>query len=619
MPSTYKRKTDRQSWSEEAMSRALEALRNGTCGYLKAAKQFNVPKSTLERRFKNKNKQALDHSKQLGSRKLTFPMELEKQLVDYVKNMEAMLYGRTTRSIRSLAYQIAVRNNIVHHFNNETKLAGWHWLHSFLKRNNLSLRSPEATSAARAQGFNREAVGSFFDILKSLQEKHNFPPSRIFNVDETGITTVQSRPSKIIAARGRKQVGSLTSAERGELTTVVICMSPSGIFVPPMLIFPRVRMKPQFADGTPPGSLSVCHKSGWMQLELFEKWFDHFVHHTQTSKSNPVLLILDGHKTHTQNIATIEKARQNGVTILCLPPHTSHRMQPLDVSFMGPLTTFYTQEVEIWLRNHPGRRITINEVGSLFAKAYLRGSTPLNAINGFKKTGLYPLDHTVFTEDMYAAALPTSYDPPQNNDSTENDAVAAVSPEMEDAMEQIQRDFVRESTPDEQIITQVEKPSTSSMCNLISPETIAPYPKAKNVKLSKKKVSRKGKAAILTSTPYKEELEKSLVQKNRKNNADKMKTNRITFKNKNAANNSSSKGKKQESNVTKARVSRTQSSSSESDVDVECLFCGNNYSKDHCGEGWIMCCRCGKWAHDECAGVESDDDDEFTCDICLQK
>jgi FKBP-type peptidyl-prolyl cis-trans isomerase (trigger factor) len=87
MPSTYKRKTDRQSWSEEAMSMALEALRNGTCGYLKAAKQFNVPKSTLERRFKNKNKQALDHSKQLGSRKLTFPMELEKHLVDYVKNI----------------------------------------------------------------------------------------------------------------------------------------------------------------------------------------------------------------------------------------------------------------------------------------------------------------------------------------------------------------------------------------------------------------------------------------------------------------------------------------------------------------------------------------------------
>jgi hypothetical protein len=106
-----------------------------------------------------------------------------------------------------------------------------------------------------------------------------------------------------------------------------------------MLIFPRVRMKPQFADGTPPGSLSICHKSGWM----LEKWFDHFVHHTQTSKSNPVLLILDGHKTHTQNIATIEKARQNGVTILCLPPHTSHRMQPLEVSFRATHHFLYSR------------------------------------------------------------------------------------------------------------------------------------------------------------------------------------------------------------------------------------------------------------------------------------
>lgn len=37
--------------------------------------------------------------------------------------MEAMLYGLTSRRIRSLAYQIAVRNNIFHHFNSETKLA----------------------------------------------------------------------------------------------------------------------------------------------------------------------------------------------------------------------------------------------------------------------------------------------------------------------------------------------------------------------------------------------------------------------------------------------------------------------------------------------------------------
>lgn len=617
MPSKYVRKTNRQSWSEEAMTNALEALRNGACGYLKAAKQFNVPKSTLERRFKNKNKQALNSSKQLGSRKLTFSRELEVQLVEYTNNMEVMMYGLTTRSIRSLAYQLAVRNKIDHHFNTETKMAGMHWLRSFLKRNKLSIRTPEATSAARARGFNRQAVNSFFEILVPLQEKRKFPPSRVFNVDETGITTVQSRPSKIIAVRGRKQVGTLTSAERGELTTAVICMSASGIYVPPMLIYPRVRMKPQFADGTPPGTLSTCHKSGWMQLELFTQWFEHFLLHTQASKSNPALLILDGHKTHTQNITVIDRARENGVTILCLPPHTSHRMQPLDVSFMAPLTTFYTQEVEMWLRNHPGRCVTISEVGSLFGKAYLRASTPLNAINGFLKTGLCPLNPTVFTEDMFAAALPTDSDLPEKIDAVTN---LIAEPEIEGPAENRQHYFVRESTPEEQIIMENEKPSTSRDSELISPEMIFPYPIAGKKDPAKKRAIKRGKAADLTSTPYKEDLETSLTDKNRKIRAERMKNKKINKElRENHNNESSSKGKRQVSKSKMLKHSKDESSSSESDVDVECLFCGNNYSNDRHGEGWIMCGHCTKWAHDACAGVDTDDDGEFICDICLQK
>ena len=63
----------------------------------------------------------------------------------------------------------------------------------------------------------------------------HFSPTQIFNVNETGITTVQGRPRKIVALRGRKQVGSLTSAERGKLCTVEICMSASGQFIPPMI------------------------------------------------------------------------------------------------------------------------------------------------------------------------------------------------------------------------------------------------------------------------------------------------------------------------------------------------------------------------------------------------
>ncbi|XP_065674172.1 uncharacterized protein LOC136091114 [Hydra vulgaris] len=131
-------------------------------------------------------------------------------------------------------------------------------------------------------------------------------------------------------------------------------MSASSNFVPPLFVFPRVHMKSELMDAAPPSSIAVCHPSGWMQSDIFVTWFMHFVKHANPTEHEPVLLILDGHKTHTSNLKVINLARQNNVILLCLPPHCSHILQPLDVVFMKPLMTYYAQGVENWLRNHPG-------------------------------------------------------------------------------------------------------------------------------------------------------------------------------------------------------------------------------------------------------------------------
>lgn len=100
-------------------------------------------------------------------------------------------------------------------------MAGKAWTSSFRKRHpELTLRSPEATLLARAQGFNKVSVTKFFDLEKD-RSKTSYPPHRIFNIDETGFKTVQSKSSKILAQKGKKQVGAITSAERGILSTVV--------------------------------------------------------------------------------------------------------------------------------------------------------------------------------------------------------------------------------------------------------------------------------------------------------------------------------------------------------------------------------------------------------------
>ncbi|KAJ8932381.1 hypothetical protein NQ318_004535 [Aromia moschata] len=131
-------------------------------------------------------------------------------------------------NVRRLAFQLASRNHIPNPFSKETSSAG------------------------------------------KINQNH----SRIFNCDETGITSVQHKQTKkVFAMKGNKQISTLTSAERGSLITVVTCMSPAGHFIPPMIIFPRKNMKLELMNGTPPGSIYECHTSGWIQATCLQNSF----------------------------------------------------------------------------------------------------------------------------------------------------------------------------------------------------------------------------------------------------------------------------------------------------------------------------------------------------------
>ena len=87
-----------------------------------------------------------------------------------------------------------------------------------------------------------------------------------------------------------------------------------------MIVYPRKRVRPEFLDKAPVGTISAGSKTGWINAELFERWFDHFVESVRPdSRPQPVLLVLDGHSSHTQNLNVINKARASNVIILSLP------------------------------------------------------------------------------------------------------------------------------------------------------------------------------------------------------------------------------------------------------------------------------------------------------------
>lgn len=120
----------------------------------------------------------------------------------------------------------------------------------------------------------------------------------------------------------------------------------------------------------------------------------------KSSKDNRVMLILDNHETHLSP-AVLDKASDAGIVVVTFPPHTSHRLQPLDLSVYGPLKTYYNQAVEAWLLNNKGKTFDIYSVAEALGTAYPRAFTPNNVLSGFRKSGIFPFNEAVFTDDDY--------------------------------------------------------------------------------------------------------------------------------------------------------------------------------------------------------------------------
>ncbi|XP_047144600.1 uncharacterized protein LOC124818118 [Hydra vulgaris] len=224
-------------------------------------------------------------------------------------------------------------------------------------------------------------------------------------MDETGITDVH-KPGKIIATKGKQQVSKITSGERGATVTVVCAMSASGVYVPPLFIFPRKRMTDRLAFGAPSGSIIRVSSSGWTDSSLFIEWLTHIVTVTHASKNNEQLIVLDGHHSH-KTLEAINFCRNNGIHLITLPPHCTHKMQPLDCTFFKPLKVGYNTAASNWMLSHQGRRISFFDMAGIFTTAYNFTANIDKAINGFRCSGSYPINELIFNDEAFDTALLT--------------------------------------------------------------------------------------------------------------------------------------------------------------------------------------------------------------------
>ena len=399
MVRAYKRVSNRCSYSVETLRTALEAIRNGM-SKKKASRVYGIPRTTLIKQNR------MSSTPKLGRFKRVFTDELECELMMHVVDMQQSFYGIGLTELRRIAFELAEKNGIAHPFSSKTKMAGKDWVAAFLQRNpELSLRRPEPTSLSRLSGFNRVQVNRFYGLLKDQLATKKFLPQQIYNVDESGITTVHN-PGKILARKGAKQVGRVVSGEKGTTTTIVCAMNASGDFILPMFIFKRKRWTDLLMRNCPTGSIGHPSPNGWIDQDLFLTYLQHFVAFTKPCETNPVLLVIDGHHSH-KSLRAVEFARQNYITILTLPPHSSHRLQPLDLTFFGPLKKALNAEMDKWMLMHAAKRITDYDLCHIFTPVYQRVANVDKAVNGFAASGIWPYNPDKFGDEHFAPSTVT--------------------------------------------------------------------------------------------------------------------------------------------------------------------------------------------------------------------
>lgn len=117
---------------------------------------------------------------------------------------------------------------------------------------------------------------------------------------------------------------------------------------------------------------------------------NHFIQHVKCSPDDPVLLLLDNHKSHV-SVECLDLAKKSGVIKLSFPPHCSHKLQPLDRSVYGPLKRNYNAACDDWVVSNP-RPMTIVDAMGVVNRAYAQAFTPSNITAGFAVAGTEPLN-----------------------------------------------------------------------------------------------------------------------------------------------------------------------------------------------------------------------------------
>jgi hypothetical protein len=200
--------------------------------------------------------------------------------------------------------------------------------------------------------------------------------------------------------------------------TVIQGVNAKGWAILPFIIFTaRHHLSSWYKEEDLPQDWAIAvSDNGWTTNTLSLDWLQHFDEHTkERTVSAYRLLVIDGHESH-DSLKFQKYCKDNKIITVCIPPHSSHILQPLDVGCFAPLKKVYGRQAENLIRNRINY-ITKAEFLPCFITAFKALFTPSNIQGGFWGAGLVPFDPERVISTLDVKLRTPSPQLPTNNES----------------------------------------------------------------------------------------------------------------------------------------------------------------------------------------------------------
>ena len=382
----------RSASNESQLLLAIEVIQQDPSLSCRAiAKIYNVDFSTLCRRLRRQpsRRDCIANSRRLNNLE-------ESAIVQYILDLDSQGFPPRLPHVEDMANRLLRQR--------DTPRVGKNWTTNFVKRQpELKTRFARKYDYQRALCEDPTLIRNWFMLVQNTMARYGIAVPDVYNFDESGFMMGIIAAAMVVTGAERRGKPKIAQPGNREWVTVIQGVNSQGWAIAPFLVVAgRNHVANWYQDSDLPKDWVISlSDNGWTNNEIGLEWIKHFDRHTKLRTIGQYrLLIIDGHESH--HSADFECfCKDNNILTLCMPPHSSHLLQPLDVGCFGPLKKAYGRQIEDLIRARV-THITKADFFPAFRVAFNATFTEKNIKASFRGTGLVPFDpeHVVSKLDV---------------------------------------------------------------------------------------------------------------------------------------------------------------------------------------------------------------------------